>query len=246
MSPMAVTQQTLVLNDFGEVKSQIRRRTSKTGKTTDRVTIDISSEPVVHMFDDRSLGADVANAIRDKLERDIKNITATASASTLRWRQYAKRAFAEGSTAKSVAKRYSGGRIGPKEPAQTVRLFNDSGRLAEGLFVRQNTRAANSLLYGLGQPGYWTVNVPANRFTDGSKAGLDNTQHLVSRLAQFVPALKNPRELLSDPKVVKEIQNSIQGLLVKAKREGDVKRARLRLQRWNAAKAAFGLVRGLA
>lgn len=242
---MAIKQQTITINEFTDVKAQIRRRTLKSGKTRDRVTIDISTEPVVHMFDDRALGADVCGAIRDKLEQDIKNINAAASASTLRWRNYARRRF-NADPPPSVKNRYSGGRIGPKEPGQTVRKFNDSGRLAEGLTIRQNIRAANSALYGLGQPGYWTINVPGNRFTDGAKAGLDNTQHLVAELAKYVPALRDPRQLLADPKVVKAVDESINGLLTKARREGDVKRAQLRLARWNAAKAAIGLIRGLA
>ena len=134
---MATKQETIVLNDYDATTTSIRRRTSARGKVSERVTVDIKSEPLVHMFDDAALGAGPAQVIRNELEKAIKGITTFAHPNTIKRRNYAKAAMESGQAPKSVRKRYSGGRIGTKLPKGSARLFNDSDRLSEGLFVRQ-------------------------------------------------------------------------------------------------------------
>jgi hypothetical protein len=222
---MATKQETIILNDYGSgsgLSGAIRRRTSAKGKTTDRVSVNIKSEPLVHTFDDAALGAGPAAAIRDAFEAAIKGITAIASPSTIARRNHARQALANGTAPKSIVKRYSGGRTGTKPPKTSVRLFNDSDRLSEGLFVRQNPREAS-----------WTTNVPANRFTG-------DTQHLLGELFDLIGDKISPRALLDHPDVSKEIRASLEQILQKANNEGDIKRAQLRSAKIRAAKMLLG------
>ena len=79
-----ITQETIVINDYGKSRANTRRRTSKKGKTTQRVSIEIEAEPVLHVFDDRALGSDVAEAIRDHIGKAIKDIGGFVKQSTRR------------------------------------------------------------------------------------------------------------------------------------------------------------------
>ena len=256
-----IKQETITINDYGSTKGNVRQRynqSAKTGKITmkERFTIDMRAEPMVHVFDDVALGRGVANAIRDKLERDIKAIGADAATRTKEFRAYAANRL-EGKVGtkrlksgkrkrtlfkhvpKSLKQRYDGGRTGYKPPAQTEKLFNDSGRLAEGVHVRQNGRQANDPGGTASREIYWTVNVPVNRFTE-------HTRHLFPQLADLVSSIKHPRELVFDPTVNKEIQQSLDLIIAKAKNQADAKRKALKLARLNALKAAFDLARALA
>lgn len=225
---MAIKQETIILNDYSPgsgLTSSIRRRTSAKGKTTDRVSVEIKSEPLVHVFDDVALGAGPAQAIRDAFEAAIKGITAIASPSTIARRNRAREALANGTADKATVKRYSGGRTGAKPPKKSVRMFNDSDRLSEGLFVRQNPREGN-----------WTTNVPANRFTG-------DTAHLLKDLFDLIGDKISPQALLRHPGVNKEIRASLDLILQKAKDQTDIKRVQLRAAKLNAAKALLGFVR---
>lgn len=187
---MSISQDVIVLNDFGGGRLERRRRTSSKG-TSDRFSVSIRSQPILHNFDPLKLGQGPAVAIRDLIQRQIRNVTARAAESTILKRKYAATALAAG---KSWARaRWSGGRIGPREPNRTDKLFRDSGRLAE-LEVRENKAE-----------GSWTVNVAANRldpktFRDG-EVGLSR---MVRRLVDVVPALQG-RGLLEDQTVVQAI-----------------------------------------
>lgn len=215
---MATKQETIILNDFGSVMSKLRRRTTSRG-TKSRVTLEIKSEPLVHVFDDVALGSGPANAIRDVLERSIKAIGQMSALETRKRRARAQIDFRTNpGGSKWLKKRYSGGRIGPKEPNQTFRLFNDSGRLAEGLFVRQNPREAT-----------FTVNVPANRFTDA-------TRHLIPQLISLATSFGSPEKILADKAVQKEIRDSIGLILKKARSSRDAKRVLQAQRELNRAK----------
>ena len=212
--------ETIVLNSISGGSASIRRRFSaKTGRASkDRVTIEIESEPLVHMFDDTALGAGPAQAIRDKVEQAIKSITAQASASTIARRKRAYLDLSGGGADKATRQRYTGGRIGTKLPTGSTTLFNDSGRLADGLFTRQNPSEGN-----------WTTNVPANRFTP-------DTQHLVGKLFDLIGNQISSSALLSDIGVRRALRDSLDQLLVKAKNETDIKRQQLQLAQMNVAK----------
>lgn len=217
---MAVTQETIIIGTLGDgSRLSERRRTSSRG-TKSRYTIDIDAEPLVHVFDDVALGAGPAEAIRDELEQGVRQISEKARSSTIE-----RRARAARSPTAASSRRYSGGRTGPKAPgsASPDRMFNDSGRLAEGFHVRQNPRERS-----------FTINVPANRLTE---------PHFAEGLARLVPEIRNPRLLINSPEVLKEIEDSINLLVAKAHDESDAKVVALRQKRIAALKALVGLVR---
>jgi hypothetical protein len=94
---------TVILNEYK----------SRSGASSGRHrSISIKSEPLVHTFDDAELGRGPAEAIRAKVEREIRGITEQVAPST-------------------QAKRRAKGILGTK-------LFNATGRLASGLTVRQD------------------------------------------------------------------------------------------------------------
>lgn len=229
-------QETIIINDYNGSTISQRARTNLKGKTTKRTSFEIKSEPIVHTFDDEALGRGPADALRDILSDQIKAISAIASESTRFNRFYSQGKFVSGAMSKSDKARYTGGRIGEKQPNQSDRLFNDSGRLADGLAVGKNRTAEGER--------DWVVNVPANRFTD--RAGHPYTVHLAKRLAAYVPALGNPATLRSDPKLRAAVNESISLLIAKAKDANDAKRVQLLQARKNALKALLTLARTVA
>ncbi len=213
---MAVTQKTFVLNDFG--KSQVKRIERQTRRgTKNRTVMSIKSEPVIMVIDPQALGTGPALAIRERLEEAIKGITQNAQPGTIIKRNYYART---GTSTRSGAKRYSGGRTPTKLPTGSVTLFNDSGRLAEGLAVRF-TRATSE----------FNINVPVNRFTD-------DTRHLAKRLFDLVPELSRPATLLASREVRAAIEESTSLMVAKARNSEQVALVRSQLQLKNAKRKA--------
>lgn len=217
----SVTQDVVILNDFGGSRFERRTRTTGAG-TKDRYTVTIKAEPVLHDFSELRLGQGPAIAIRDLVRRQIKSIGAFAAPATIEKREAAVRALARG--AQWAKRRYAGGRTGEKQPNTSWRLFNDSGRLADGLEVRENKTEKS-----------WTINVPANRLnpSPGGHASfrLGDFEQMVVRLAELVPALRGGAELLQDETVRKAIatatadaitvvQNGMQGVQQQLNRRG--------------------------
>jgi len=180
----------VVVNDF--TTSTVEARTRASGKT--RYTVSIKSEPILHDFDELKLGKAPAEAIRDLLKRQVQAIGEFAAPATRAYRQRAVDAMARG--ARWAARRYSGGRTGVTPPNQTQRLFNDSGRLANGFTVTENKTSKA-----------WTVNVPANRLDPTEFKG-DAFQRMIQRLVEHVPALRGGDEVLKDPAVRKAIEKA--------------------------------------
>ncbi len=187
-----VTQETIVINAGFEE----RQRTTSNG-TKSRYTLSVSSEPVFHRFDPTKLGEGPALAIRAAIADGIKAISTSASPGTILRRKSAERAIERG--APHAVRRYSGGRTGSTTPGRSDKLFNDSLRLVEGLFVRQNPAENN-----------WTINVPANRLDPSTFKERSDFIAMVDRLRDLVPALRNP---LSLPAVKRAIDASIDELL---------------------------------
>ena len=204
--PSRTTQKTIVLCDYGGTVLSQRTRTSGSGKTGVRMTLDIKATPLLANLNGVELGKGPAEAIRAILEEQSLNIGEVAKPATLKFRERMRRAYngqtpssgsvlRRGSTvsvqrsdAQLARERYSGGRTVAREPGSSVRVGVDSGRLARGWFVRQNPKE-----------GSWTINVPANRFDmktwGGDEASL---QAWITRYVSLVPALANPRSLLQD------------------------------------------------
>lgn len=229
---MAITQDVIVINRGLEE----RRRTTGSG-TKSRYTLSIESEPIIHNFSEIRLGAAPAEAIKLAIQQQIKSITEVAAPATILRRQraarnlaggqaeeykaMAKTAFGKkeiaagrghllGSNGQNDLKRYSGGRIGFMPPSGSVRLFNDSGRLADGLYVMQNVKEKN-----------WTINVPANRLDPTTFGDMAAFVRMVDRLRELVPALTKPQDV---PAVRVAIQQSVGVMIQKARDQAEAER----------------------
>lgn len=247
-----ISQDVIVLNDY----AQKRVRTTSNG-TTSRVTLSIKSEPILHDLSETNLGAGPAAAIAEAIKKQIKNITEYAKPATIARRQRAKRLLETGvaednkaqartKTAKAwiaqgfkgkigeghaTVARYTGGRLGAMNPTTSVRLFNDSGRLAESIFVRQNTQEEN-----------WTINVAANRLDPSTFGSQGAFMRMIERLHKHVPVLANP---LKDEDVLKAIAQGIGDVAIKAIEKGENLQAEIAKRRLAAVQQIANLVAGM-
>lgn len=211
-------KETVVLYGYNESKITRRTRISKAGKKSSRISIDIEATPVVHSFDEAKAGKGVAEAIVELLREQIEAISVNAKPETVARRN---RYVANHSTANGQ-KRYSGGRIGNTPPVHGTKLFGDSGRLAKGLYLRF-VRSANE----------FTTNVPANRLRGP-------TEHLAKRLAQLLPALRNPRSIITDSRVSEAIGKTLEDMISVARSQRDVKRQQLRAAQGSVLRGVVG------
>jgi len=195
---------TEIINEAGPFAPLVARR-GRSSRGKQRTSIEIVSEPLLFDLDEMVLGAKPSEAIRAELEKDAKNITEVASPGTLARRKSAQ----ENPHSPSVRQRYGGGRTGWKEPNQTVRLFNDSNRLSEGFFVRENK-----------QDTTWTVNVPANRFDPVTFVG-EGFQLMIARFRALMPILRDSRELLRRDGFNKSVAESVRDMITKGEANGD-------------------------
>jgi hypothetical protein len=201
----------IFINDY----SQLKERTSKSGKL--RYSIKVTSEPLAFDLDERKLAAPVAAAIAHHLREKIKGITAQASPATIKAREVAARAFAQG---KSWAlKRYAGGRTGPMAPNQSSALFNDSGRFAE------------TIVAGATKDGSYRINVAANRLS-GPDAG-----RIFERLKQLVPEFAQPSLLLANDFVRRALNEATKGMVTKGRMSQSTTTG------WDVARAVYKLVK---
>jgi hypothetical protein len=217
---VSVTQKSFRLNDFAIE----RQRTTSRG-TKNRVSIEIKSEPLQINLDETALGAPVAVAIKKVIQQQIEGIAETASSGTLLTRKYATNAY--GRSEPWAMKRYAGGRTGPKQPGKSAALFNDSGRLAEGLAVRANPKE-----------GAFTINVPANRFDESTFKSRALFLAMLERFGQLVPAVGQPETVLDDPRVQRAIREGMEKVMYQKVQQGSA--AALEV-----AKEGLELVRGL-
>lgn len=167
-----------ILNDFSAPEGfRVRSRTSKrTGRVKRRISIEIEAQPVLFDLSEFRLGKGPAEAIRKAITDDFNALTEPAKLATRRFRERALLAFNRGE--RWALKRYSGGRTGPKPPAQSIRKFIDSGRLKDGLFVREN-RTDES----------WTINAPANRLNPNTFDDADQFATMLRELREAIPSL---------------------------------------------------------
>lgn len=192
-------------------------RTRKSGKQY--TTIEVSGEALVHNLDPKQLGQGVADAIAEHLRQRISGITARASDATIAARRAAAAAFAAGTLA--ATQRYGGGRIGSMPPGQSDRLFNDSGRLVKSIVARATSA------------GEWVVNVAGNRLDEASfGAGF---AAMLQKLADFVPEIRDPRQLMDSIPVRRAVENGMRQMIQK-------QQARILELRDARAKQIVGLV----
>lgn len=194
-------QTTIALNDFG---LQRRDRTTASGVKS-RYTVEIKSDPLVHVYNPKAMGEGPASAIADHLRERVQGIAALASPSTQRKRLQAEQAFKEGKS--WATRRYAGGRMGAMQPDNATgrqgALFNDSGRFAKSIVANPTVDDA------------WVVNMAANRvdpatFRDGEAGVL----RMLETLRRYVPEWGDARAIANVPVVKQEIALGADMILV--------------------------------
>jgi hypothetical protein len=202
---------------LGAANLKRRTRTNKAGKSRDRYTVEIKGDSILINTDPKTLGQGPAEAIAEVLRDKVRGITATVSSGTRKYREAALKAFNEGKP--HAMRRYAGGRTGAKQPNQSDRLFNDSGRFAESIAVGARDEA-------------WTVNVAANRLSpDTLTGGAGALTRIYQRLLELVPEFGDARQLLNSSKVVKALEAGIHDAIQRV----DERNVELRKQRMSAA-----------
>ena len=170
-----------------------------------RYTVEIRSEPILFDFDETNIGMEFAEAYRQVISDQIRLISEPVKAATVRFRAGALNAWNFGSD--WAVQRYSGGRIGPMPPNPNSRTkFNDSGRLAKGVFVRQNPKDKT-----------FTINLPTNRFNP-EISGMATVMQWFSDLQRLVPAL-DPKKAAQLPAIKAASDRAIKGMISKAQDE---------------------------
>jgi hypothetical protein len=230
-------QNVVVINDFG---LQERTRTSPVrGKTTVRYTVSITGTPLPLDLNPHELGRRPAEAMAEHLRARIRTLQAVADNATIDQRKAAAQAFDRGEA--WALKRYAGGRLGTKRPGMSDKLFNDSGRLADGLIAKPIGSTGR-----VGNPNEWVINVAANRFDPSTltgpegRDGLAALQSIYHRLVELIPEFGNPRQLVNVPSVRAAIEASAEGILARNAKLTDQLRAQ-RLRALGALLDTFGL-----
>jgi hypothetical protein len=209
------------MSDVMIINQGYELRTSKSGKQ--RVTIVVKSEPVILNVDPKTLGQPIALAIAKHFQERIKGITAVAAPATIKARQAAAKAVSEGKA--WAMKRYGGGRMGLRQPNQSDRLFNDSGKMWESI-----TATAS-------KDGAWRVNVAASRLNPETlTGGMAALGRIIQRLNDLVPEIQNPALLMQNDILKRVIKNATESAIKKAQ-------ARTTELRIEAAKRLFDLLR---
>lgn len=206
-APFDKASDVVVLNTWADDSINLTERRGRVtipGKGTKqrkaRYAIDIKSEPLLFDLNEMNLGGRLAEVWAQRIKDNIRGISKRASEATMAFRYKAAAAFKAGES--WTAQRYAGGRIGPMAPNTTNKLFNDSGRLAHGVFVRQNLTDAT-----------YTVNLPANRFNPALFG--NGYEAMVDKFVSLVPML-DPKQALGDPQIEAAIKTSVEQMVAKA------------------------------
>lgn len=209
------------LDDQGNLDTFLAKRTGTLpsgAQRKPRYTVEVRSQPLLLNFDDEMIAGSYAQDYQRVIQDQIRLIAETAKPATL-----AKRAAAAGQLAAGLpgaTKRYSGGRMGAMPPNQSDKLFNDSGRLREGIHVRQNSTDKT-----------FTINLPANR-------DLGQSPTMFQRLLDLVAAL-DPRKAVQLP-AMEAAWKRIQGdMVAKAENASAAKALRLEMMKRRVALAAL-------
>jgi hypothetical protein len=183
---MSTSQKSTVLFDFQSLAVTERKRTSSRGENT-RVTLDFRSQPII-AHHDPVIFRPVAEAMANVLRKQIQEVQADADPNTKIFRIRAAKALKEGKP--WAVRRYAGGKTGAKEPGSVSgdRLFNDSGRFAEGIVISATS------------DGNYTVNVTKNRL-DPSTFRPGQFEAFIQQLRAHVPGVKDPASMASEPEV---------------------------------------------
>ncbi|HMG21773.1 MAG TPA: hypothetical protein VK607_10665 [Kofleriaceae bacterium] len=228
----------IVTSDYSNLSSgAITGRLGRTSATTGergraRMSIQIESEPLVHVFDEVQLGHGPAQAAAGALAEKVRRISSTVSESTQLTRSYQEQAYAAGK--RWARSRFGGPRMGERPPRDgELRKFNHSGTTADSIVGTENkTERA------------WTVNVAANRLDPRTSRTPHEFAFITDALRAEVPEMDNPHRLAELPEVRAAVAASIDSLIMKAAALND----KLRAQRLSSVLSLFrldGLVGGV-
>lgn len=230
---MAGSQEVIVLHAFekdGSLGTTIseRIRTTKTGKQNRRISIEIQAEPLVHVFDDKALGQEPAEAYVEMIRRQMRG-QPMASAATRRRRTQMADQWRSGRISPDLKRRFSGGQTGdtpPKTGEEAPRLWSHSSRLFNGLVARWVPSVSA-----------YIINKPANRLEQGGE--------LARQFVEAIPALRNPAEFFRSSEFRAAADKSMRFLVQKAKDVNDAKRIALRKQQLRAFVGALRVARAI-
>lgn len=181
----------------------LESKTSKSGKQAFHIKVE--SETLAFDLDTRKLAKPIADAIAHHIREKIRTISATASPATQAARKVAAKAFAEGK--QWAMKRYSGGRMGPRAPNQSDRMFNDSGRFIESIIAQPAS------------DGTFRINVAGNRLDPNTASGgAAAVGRIWARLVQLVPEIQDVARIMASDDVLRAQTRAVQGMIVKMKK----------------------------
>lgn len=226
-------QKVFLLNDYRDVEMKRRYRYSsfehKTNIGKSRYTLNIKAEPLLVGLEEVALVAGPAAAALEAIREDIGNITENAAKGTLEFRKEAHDAYFRGDQWALDRYRQLDRVQGPVyPPGSSNKLFNDSGRLRQGISLKQNPRE-----------GAFTVNLPASRDLNGGDP------KMFQKFVRLVPSV-SPRKLIGDARFEKAVAQTVVDAIRKAANQNEISRLRLRYQRWQAIRQAMGLARTVA
>jgi hypothetical protein len=212
-------------DDVYVLNQGLRSKTSKSGKT--RFSIRVEAEPVIINTNAKALGAEITAAVVEHLRNRVRNISATVSEATRRARERAERAVQRGES--WATKRYAGGKMGARQPNQSDRLFNDSGRFAE------------SIVGSAASDNSWRINVAANRLDpQTANGGEAAVQRIWQRLVQLVPEFGDMSKLMQSNEILAARIRMVDKMISKGRKTDGEATA------WDVAKAVGGLVKQAA
>lgn len=210
----------------GAITGRLGRTSARTGERgRARVTIEIQSEPLVHVFDEIQLGHGPAQAAAKALADKVRRIGEQVSSDTLVTRSYQEAAYRRGES--WATSRFGGPKMGPRPPrAGEARMFNHSGTFADSIVGTENKTERT-----------WTVNVAASRLDPRTSRTPHEFAFITSALRKLIPEMDNPHLLAELPEVQAAVQKSIDDLIISARELN----AKLREQRLMMALDLLGL-----
>lgn len=230
-APMA-DDDVIVTSDYsnlsnGPIRGRLGRERKDGTRGRARMTIEIQSEPLVHVFDEVQLGHGPAEAAAEVLREKVRGIQEKASPSTNEYRAKIEKAYERGEAWAQRRVNWRGNKGGVTFQSDD-RKFNHSGTFADSLVARENKTDKS-----------WTLNVAANRLDPRTSRNATEFAFITSALRRLVPELDDPARLLNDPRVVAAIDQAVESLILNAAKLNQQLRAKL----WQARLSLGGAIR---
>lgn len=199
----------------GPIRGRMGRERKDGTRGRARMTIEIKSEPLVHVFDEVQLGHGPAEAAAQVLAEKVRGISEEVAPETALTRKYQESAYQRGES--WAKKRFGGPRLGERAPnPNSLRKFNHSGTFADSIVARENKTDKT-----------WTVNVAANRLDPRTSRNASEFAFITDALRRLVPEIDDPARLLHDPRVKTAIDEAVETLILNAAKRNQMLRRQL-------------------